>query len=197
MSIGGNISYAPYLISIQGNGPVGVEVDYGGSLTLYGGVTVSDHSTAGVSLYGNSQAAIYNSNQIVHNGTSAGSRRAGIRVEQGSQAYVSEATIQDNGGPGILGLVHATLDVEGSTFSSNADGAILCDQSTALETDLAHSVLGEGNRCQVSSNAREHTRHGSIDLSHSLPNWQSMKARSIQLNRMSASHRPVTTPIAN
>ena len=197
MSIGGNISWAPYPVYIKGNGPFGFDADYGGSLTLFGGVTVADHTIAGISLYGNSQAGIYNSNQIVHNGTSSDSRRAGIQVEQGSQAYVSDATIQDNGGPGILGLLHATLDVESSTFSSNADGAIRCDESTALETDLSRSVLGEANNCKVSSYPGEHLHRGSIDLSRSLPDWQSMKARSIRLNRMSTSHRPAATPTTN
>ena len=196
MSIGGNISWAPYLVNITGNGPLGVTADYGGSLTLFGGVTVADHTTAGISLYGNSQAAIYNSNQIVHNGAGSGSRRAGIQVEQGSQAYISDATIQSNGGPGILALVHATLDVEGSTFSANTGGAILCDQSTALETDLAPSVLGAANRCQVSSDPGQHLHEASVGLSLSLPDWQSLKARSIKLNRMSTSHQSALTPIA-
>jgi hypothetical protein len=62
----------------------------------------------------------------------------GILETNGWQALVNRASIQSNGGPGILGRLHATLDVEGSTFTSNA-GAIVCDQSTALETDLPHS----------------------------------------------------------
>jgi hypothetical protein len=194
ISIGGNTSWAPYLINISGNGPVGIDANYGGSVTLFGGVTVADHTGVGISLYGNSQAAIYNSNQIVHNGMGSDSRRAGILVEQGSEAYVRDATIQDNGGPGILGLTHATLDVEGSTLSSNADGAIVCDESTALETDLTRSVLGTANRCKVSSTPGDYPRHGSVDLSLSLPDWQSMKNRSINLSRMIISHRPATTP---
>lgn len=187
MSTGGNISWARYLVDIQGNGPLGIALDYGASLTLIGGVTISDHTTAGVSLYGNSQAAIYNSNQIVHNGTGTDSNRAGIQVENGSQVLVSTASIQNNGGPGILGLMHATLDVEGSTFSSNASGAIVCDQSTALETDLPHSVLGSANACTVSSPGN-HQPHASANMNLSLSGWQSSKARSIKLNRMITSH---------
>jgi hypothetical protein len=187
MSMGGNISWAPYLVNIQGNGPLGVALDYGASLTLIGGVTITDHTTAGVSLYGNSQTAIYNSNQIVHNGTGTDSDRAGIQVTNGSQALVSTASIQNNGGPGILGLLHATLDVEGSTFSSNAGGAIACDQSTALETDLPHSVLGSANACTVSSPGN-HQPHGSGNMNLGLPDWRSIKARSVKLNGMITSH---------
>lgn len=188
MSMGGNISWAPYLVNIQGNGSLGVALDYGASLTLIGGVTITDHTTAGVSLYGNSQTAIYGSNQIVHNGTGTDSDRAGIQVTNGSQALVRTASIQNNGGPGILGLMHATLDVEGSTFSSNAGGAIACDQSTALETDLPQSVLGSANACTVSSPGN-HQWHESGNMNLGLPDWQSIKARSVKLNGMITSHR--------
>jgi len=195
ISLGGNISWAPYLVSIQGNGPLGIAADYGGSVTLFGGVTIADHTTSGVRLYGNSQAAIFNSNQIVHNGTGTDSERAGIEAEQGSQAYVSDATIQDNGGPGILGLTHATLDVEGSTFSSNSAGAIVCDQSTALETDLPHSSLKAANACTVSAPGNHHG-HGSGDMRLSLPDWRSSKARAKKLSQMRIPHQPVAAPLS-
>jgi hypothetical protein len=194
MSMGGNISWAPYLVNIQGNGPLGVALDYGASVTLIGGVMISDHTTAGVSLYGNSQAAIYNSTQIVHNGTGTDSDRAGIQVTNGSQALVNTASIQNNGGPGILGLMHATLDVEGSTFSSNAGGAIVCDQSTALETDLSHAVLGPANACKVSAPGN-HRPHTSASVNLGLPDWQGIKAHSIKLNRMITSHHKNVSPV--
>jgi len=191
--MGGNISWAPYLVNVQGNGPLGVALDYGASLTLIGGVTIADHTTAGVSLYGNSQAAIYNSNQIVHNGTGTDSDRAGIRVTNGSQALVSTASIQNNGGPGILGLLHATLDVEASTLSSNAGGAIVCDQSTAIETDLPHSALGSASACTVSSPGNQQAR-GSANMNLGLPNWQGIKVHSIALNRVITSHHTNVSP---
>jgi hypothetical protein len=183
----GNVSYAPYPVNITGNGPLGVAARYGGSLTLYNGVTVSGHTTAGVSLYGNSQAAIYNDNQIVHNATGIDRGRAGIVVDDGSQAYVSTATIQDNGGPGILGMVHATLDVEDSTFASNTGGAVVCDPSTVLETDLPHSVLGSANACEMSP-LGNHMEHSTTNLILSLPDWRSIKARSIRLSKMRLAH---------
>jgi hypothetical protein len=116
-------------------------------------------------------------------------------VEQGSKAYVSDATIQNSGGPGILGLAHATLDVEGSTFSSNAAGAIVCDDSASLQTDLAPAVLGQANRCMISSNPGENVHNASSDLNLSLPDWQSIKARSIKLNRMISSHHTNVSPL--
>jgi hypothetical protein len=159
-------------------------------LTLFG-TQVTGHTTAGISLYGNSQAAIITPTvQISANGTGTGQDRAGIVVEQGSQALVSDATIQNNGGPGILGLLHATLDVEGSSFSSNAGGAIVCDQSTALETDLAHSMLGSANACTVAP-PRSHHPHSIGDMSMNLPNWQRIKARSIKLNHSIVTHHPL------
>jgi hypothetical protein len=194
MSLGGNVSWASHPVIVQGNGPVGIALAYGGSLTLFG-TQVTGHSTAGISLYGNSQASlIAPTDQISNNGTGTGTGRAGIVVEQGSQALVSEAAIQNNGGPGILGLLHATLDVEGSTFSSNAGGAIVCDQSTALATDLAHSALGSANACTVAPPGNH--AHGVGDMSLALPDWQLVKARSINLNSMILSHRLNATPLA-
>jgi hypothetical protein len=190
MSLGGNLSWAPNLVTVQGNGPVGIALQYGGSLTLFG-TQVTGHTSAGISLYGNSQAAIITPTvQISGNGTGTGPDRAGIVVEQGSQALVSDAAIQSNGGPGILALLHATLDVEGSSFSSNAGGAIVCDQSTALETDLGHHVLGSANACTVAP-PRSHHPHGIGDMSLSLPNWQRIKARSIKLNHTIVMHHPL------
>jgi hypothetical protein len=110
----------------------------------------------------------------------------GILETNGWQALVNRASIQSNGGPGILGRLHATLDVEGSTFTSNA-GAIVCDQSTALETDLPHAVLGPANACKVSSRGN-HQPHTSASMNLGLPDWQSLKAHSIKLNRMITSH---------
>jgi hypothetical protein len=195
ISIGGNISWAPYLVTIQGNGPLGINAESAGALTLFGGVTISDHTIAGVSLSGNSQAAIYNSNQIVHNGTGTDSARAGIVVDNGSQASVNGASIGNNGGPGILGLIHATLDVEGSTFTSNTAGAIVCDQSTALETDLPHSVLKSANACLVSEPGMHHG-HDSNAANLSLPDWRSIKARAMKLYAMNARHHPSPAPLA-
>jgi hypothetical protein len=190
ISFGGDLSYAPYLVNIQGNGPVGIAADYGSQLTLYSGVQVTGHTIAGVSLYGNSQAAIYGAtDRIANNGTGTDSHRAGILVEQGSQAFVSNAAIQNNGGPGILGVAHATLDVEAATFSGNGGGAIVCDSSTALQTDLPHSALGSANACVVSSGAGNHHPNGSSAVNVSLPDWQSMKVRAMKVNQLGILHK--------
>jgi hypothetical protein len=162
-------------------------------------MTISDHTTAGVSLYGNSQAAIYNlnqianSNQIVHNGTGTDPERAGIVVDNGSQIYLNGASIQNSGGPGILGRMHATLDVEGSTFTANAAGAIVCDSSTALETDLARSVLGSANACRVSAPDNHH-QHGPGSMNQGIPDWRRMKARSMKIGQMHSSRPPNASP---
>ncbi|UWZ86512.1 right-handed parallel beta-helix repeat-containing protein [Occallatibacter riparius] len=187
ISTGGNTTWAPYLETIQANGPFGISSEFGGSLTVIGGVTISDHTTAGISLYGNSQAAVlYSNNQISHNGTGTDSHRAGILVEQGSQLYLTDAIIRNNGGPGVLGLTHATLDIEGSNFSSNAGGAVACDKSSVLETDLPHPVLGSANSCTVSTPGKLHA-HGAFSMN--VPDWKGMKAHSLKVNRMITSHR--------
>jgi hypothetical protein len=196
ISLAGTVSWAPYQVNIQGNGPLGVAAVYGGSLTLFSGVTISGHTVAGVSLYGNSQAAMYGANNVItNNGTGADSHRAGIQVEQGSQAYVSNTAIQNNGGPGILALLHATLDVEGSTFSSNASGAIVCDASVALQTDLPHSVLGSANACKVSSDPGGGHQSSSLS-SVNLPDWKNMKARSLKVSQLGTLHHPAATPVS-
>jgi hypothetical protein len=194
LSMGGNVSWSPYLVTVQGNGPLGIAAVNAGSLTLFGGVTISDHTTAGVSLYGNSQAAITN-NQIIHNGTGTDPQRAGIVVDNGSQASVIGVSIQNNGGPGILGRMHATLDVEGSTFAANAAGAIVCDASTALETDLAHSVLGSANACRVSAPGNHH-EHGPGNMNLGIPDWRKMKARSMKIGQMHSSHSRNVSPLS-
>jgi len=85
--------------------------------------------------------------------------------------------------------------VEGSTFTSNAGGAIVCDASTVLETDLPHSVLGSANACAISAPGGQ-PPHGSDKLGLSLPDWQRVKARSIKLNSMIVLHHLNTTPLA-
>jgi hypothetical protein len=196
IEMGGNVSWAPYLIGIQGNGPLGVAAVDDGQVTIFGGVTIANHTVAGVRLYGNSQFSIDGvNNTITNNGTGTDADHAGILVEQGSQAHVSDATIQNNGGPGVLGLLHATLDVEGSTFTSNAGGAIVCDGSTALETDLPHSVLGSANACTVSIPRNQHPqRAGNLVLS--LPDWRGVRARSIGLSQVIAQHHLAAIPLA-
>ena len=124
ISMGGGTSWAPFLLTIQGNGPLGIFEEFGSQVTVIGGTQILDHTTAGIDVYGNSQVSIADgSNQITHNGFGLDAARAGIRVDGGSQVYMRNATIARNGGPGVLGLVNSSLDIANSSFSSNAGGA--------------------------------------------------------------------------
>jgi hypothetical protein len=184
LSMGGAISYAPYPNIVQGNGPVGITIGYGGQLTLFGDTQIQDHSSAGIDVYGNSQLAILSgvANQITHNGFGTDPARAGIRLAANSQAYVRDATISGSGGPGILELVNSSLDVAGTTFASNAHGAIACDGSTVLVSDLPPSALGSANSCKVGGPSSHHNQTASFTM----PNWKQQKALSDKIHAMVA-----------
>ncbi len=61
---------------IRRNGPVGVTVGFGSQVTLYNNSIISDHTSAGVDLYANSQAYFVGANKIQRNGGDAGPRSA-------------------------------------------------------------------------------------------------------------------------
>jgi hypothetical protein len=186
VSVGGNISWAPYLVTLQGNGPVGIDARYGSQVTVFGGTEIADHTGVAVDLYGNSEADIFGANQITHNGYGNDPDGAGIRVDSNSQVYLRSAVITRNGGPGVLGLVGSTLDVAGSTFSANAGGAIACDSSANLTTDLPSSVLGPANSCKVSHGFRNHGHDGA---NFHVPDWRGAKAHGVKMHAMNATLR--------
>lgn len=122
---------------VQGNGPLGIFVGDGSQLTLYDNAQITNHSYAGVEVYGNSQANIYGPNQISNNGTDFyAQERAGIVIDGNSQAYITGTTISQNGGPGIMVLVNSSVDISGATFAGNAAGPVLCDSSAWLASDF-------------------------------------------------------------
>jgi hypothetical protein len=179
LSLGGAPSWAPHPNIVQGNGPVGITVDYGGQLTLFGETQVQDHSSAGIEVYGNSQLAILSGvpNQIVHNGFGTDATRAGIRLDGNSQAYVRDAVITQSGGPGILELINSSLDLAGSTLTANAGGPVACDGSAVLVSDLPPSALGSANSCKVGGSSSHHNGTPSFNV----PNWKQQKALSDQI----------------
>jgi len=152
-SVGGGQSWAPYPITVQGNGPFGIFTEFGSQLTVFGGTQILDQTTAGVDIFSNSQAAIYGNNQISHNGTGLDPSRSGILVEGNSHAYVRGATISQNGGPGILNLVNSSVDLGNSTILSNMGGSVTCDGTAVLKSDLPSSVLGSTSACRISAGA--------------------------------------------
>jgi hypothetical protein len=128
---------------IQGNGPVGVSAGLGSQVTLFDvsgplGVQITDHTSAGVDIYSNSQAYIIGANQVLRNGTLTNPRTAGIRVDGNSEAFLRGGQVAQNNGPGILALVNSSVDFTGVTFAGNAQGEIIdCDSSSWMVSDLA------------------------------------------------------------
>ena len=133
---GGALFTNGYPTMIDGNGPIGVSVGFGSQVTFYYGVQVSDHTSVGVDVYANSQAYINGDNQITHNGTGNDPARAGLRLDGNSEAFVRGGTITQNGGPGMLALMNSSFDFSGVAFSGNGGGAMVCDTSSWISTDL-------------------------------------------------------------
>jgi hypothetical protein len=168
---------------IQGNGPVGVSVGLGSQVTFFDisgafNAQITDHTSAGVDIYANSQAYFNGANQILRNGTVSDPRSAGIRVDGTSQVLLRGGQVAQNNGPGILALVNSSADFTGVTFSGNAQGQIItCDSSSWMVSDLTKptsSFLPSGVGCR--------TPHafGNRDIFKSLPttpDWSGHKAQ--------------------
>jgi hypothetical protein len=172
LSMGGGTTWATYPIGVTGNGPYGAYLTFGGQLTVFGLTQISDHTVAGIDVYANSQADISNANQITHNGTGLDPGGAGLRVDGNSQAYVRGATFSGNGGPGILELVNSSVDIGSSTFFSNAGGAVVCDGSAVLKSDLPSSTLGTSNMCRVAPGTGIQRRSAVAPPASNLPQWK-------------------------
>jgi len=117
-------------------------------------------------------------NQIVGNGFGTDATRAGIRLDGNSQAYVRDAVITQSGGPGILEQINSSLDLAGSTLTANAGGAIACDGSAVLVSDLPASALGSANSCKVGVPSSNHNGNSSFNV----PNWKQQKALSDKIH---------------
>jgi hypothetical protein len=130
---------------IQNNGPVGVSVGLGSQVTFADisgplGALISDHTSAGVELYANSQAYFLGPNQVLRNGTLMNARTAGILVDGNSEVYLRGGQVAQNNGAGILALVNSSADFTGVSFSGNAQGQIItCDSSSTMVSDLTTS----------------------------------------------------------
>jgi len=130
---------------IQGNGPVGVLAGFGSQVTFFDisgplGALITDHTSAGVDLYANSQAYFSGANQVLRNGTLTNPRSAGIRVDGNSEVFLRGGQVAQNNGPGILALVNSSADFTGVSFAGNAGGEIIdCDTSSWMVSDLTRS----------------------------------------------------------
>jgi hypothetical protein len=122
---------------IQGNGPTGVSVNLGSQATFFQGAQISDHSSVGVDVYGNSQANFFGANSVVKNGASSDPQSAGIRVDGNSEALLRGGDVSQNNGPGLLVLVNSSVDFTGVSFTSDSAGIVTCDSTGTMVSDLA------------------------------------------------------------
>jgi len=160
---------------IQGNGPVGVLAGLGSQVTFFNSAQITGHSSAGVDLYGNSQAYFSGSNTVQGNGSSSDPRSAGIRVDGNSEAFLRGGQVSGNTGPGVLVLVNSSADFSGVSFSGNS-GVIACDSSSTMISDLAgpNSTPPAGVSCR--------TPHGLggrqiAKTQPAVPDWSAHKAQ--------------------
>lgn len=176
-------SVDPYSVTIQGNGQVGVDAEAGSLFSASGGVQILDHASTGIYVAGAQLALWAPNNQITHNGFGSDPLMAGIRLDIGSQAYIEQTTITQSSGPGILNLANSTLEVLGSTFTSNAGGPIRCDSTSVTLTDLPSSVLGAASACKTAPPSG--ALHGRSPKP-STANWKNEKAFVEKMQKMVA-----------
>lgn len=135
---------------VQNNGPVGVSVGFNSQITLYNGVEISGHSGPAVDLFGNSQAYLFGANNLHNNGAAGDARSAAVRVDGNSEVFLRGGTVAQNIGPAILALVNSSADLKGVSFSSNSGGAITCDSSAYMVSDLANGTsIAPGVGCRT------------------------------------------------
>ena len=168
---------------IQNNGPVGITAGLNSQVTVYDlngpvGALITDHTSAGLDLYANSQAYLFGANQVMRNGAATDPRSAGIRVDGNSEVLLRGGQVTQNNGPGILALVNSSADFTGVTFAGNAQGEVIdCDNSSWMVSDLsrpAFAVPAAGVACR--------TPHllGNRDVVKTIPtapDWSAPKAR--------------------
>ena len=173
---------------IQGNGPVGVLAGLGSQVTFYNGAVITDHTSAGVDVYANSEAYFFGptQNQVLRNGSASDPRSAGIRVDGNSQALLRGGEVQQNYGVGILALVNSSVDFTGVGFSGNK-GVITCDSSSTMVSDLAlpNSTPAAGVACRTPHSL------GNRQISRSqptAPDWSAHKAVHDRLVKAATKH---------
>jgi hypothetical protein len=145
---------------ISGNGPVGVSVGFGSQASIWTGAEITGHTDAGVEVYGHSQVLI-DGPVITNNGTGLAATyptRANVRVDGTSEADIAGGQISGSSGPGILALVNSSIDLSGTTLTSNAGGPIQCDSSAWLTTGqpVSPAPFGFAQPCRVPTSFGPH-----------------------------------------
>jgi hypothetical protein len=181
----------PWITSIiDGNGPVGIYVGLGSQLSVFGGVQITNHPDAAIDVFGHSQVSIDGNNQITNNGSGPSATyptHAGVRIDDNSEAYIRDGQITQNGGPGVLVLGNSSINVSGTTLTSNLGGPYVCDSSSWLITDEAEFPTGFGFAapCKIPNSTRP--KHRSIAIPPRIPNMGQMKAQQARYRQLIAS----------
>jgi hypothetical protein len=176
-----------YYNIIQSNGPVGLAVAFGSQVTFFDGTQITDHRSAGVDVYANSQAYFYGQNQVLRNGTGTDALSAGIRVDGNSEVFLRGGTISQNNGPGVLALVNSSVDFSGVTFGANIGGIITCDSTATMVSDLAgpNTTPAAGVRCKT---PHALGNHQVSNTPPSAPNLSPYKAAQARYRKLATKH---------
>jgi hypothetical protein len=179
---------------IQSNGPVGVLAGFGSQVTFADisgplAALITDHTSAGVDLYANSQAYFFRANQVLRNGTLTNPRSAGIRVDGNSEVFLRGGQVAQNYGPGILALVNSSADFTGVTFAGNAGGEIIdCDSSSWMVSDLTRSssaLAAAGVACRIPHALGNRDGFKSLPTT---PDWSAHKAQYDKYAKLAVKH---------
>jgi hypothetical protein len=179
---------------IQTNGPVGVLAGFGSQVTFADisgplAALITDHTSAGVDLYANSQAYFLGANQVLRNGTLTNPRSAGIRVDGNSEVFLRGGQVAQNYGPGILALVNSSADFTGVTFAGNAGGEIIdCDSSSWMVSDLTRSssaLAAAGVACRIPHALGNRDGFKSLPTT---PDWSAHKAQYDKYAKLAVKH---------
>jgi hypothetical protein len=179
---------------IQSNGPVGVLAGFGSQVTFADisgplAALITDHTSAGVDLYANSQANFLGANQVLRNGTLTNPRSAGIRVDGNSEVFLRGGQVAQNYGPGILALVNSSADFTGVTFAGNAGGEIIdCDSSSWMVSDLTRSssaLAAAGVACRIPHALGNRDGFKSLPTT---PDWSAHKAQYDKYAKLAVKH---------
>lgn len=178
---------------IQGNGPVGVSAGLGSQVTFFDitgplGTQITDHTSAGVDIYANSQVFFHGTNQVLRNGTVTDARSAGIRVDGNSEAFLRGGQVGQNNGPGILALVNSSADFAGVNFAGNAQGGVItCDSSSTMVSDLMqpNSTPAAGVSCKTphALGGRQIAKTQPV-----VPDWSASKAQFERYAKLAVKH---------
>jgi hypothetical protein len=102
--------------TIRNNGTYGVYTEKNSHVSIYD-VLVEGHTEVGVDVVMNSQAALHGT-RVQGNG-SAPRRSMGLRVDGSSQAYLDEARLTDNRGPGVVVDLNSSVEARATVVTGN------------------------------------------------------------------------------